>query len=260
MSMTERRTAIVTGGTRGIGLAISTRLATDGYDLLVTYQRDAESATRAQEDLSKLGGKVELLAADISTAEGAATTIETALDRLGRIDVLVNNAGITRDTLVMRMSESDWDDVVDTNLKGAFLVCKAVMRPGVGGRRGRPDRQPDVGRRAGRQRWPGELRLGQGGPDRPDEVSGQGGRVSEHHRQRGRARVHPDEAHRRPEGRAEGRHPDPDPARPLRPAGRRCRRRRLPGVGRRLLHYGPRPDHRRRALHALDVGSAPRLA
>ncbi len=137
MSTTARRTAIVTGGSRGIGLAIARRLATDGYDLLVTYQRDAESAESARQELRALGGTVEILAADISTAEGAASTIETALEKLGRVNALVNNAGITRDTLVMRMSEADWDDVVDTNLKGAFLVSKAVLRPMMRQRSGR---------------------------------------------------------------------------------------------------------------------------
>ena len=132
-----RRTAIVTGGTRGIGLAISRRLASDGYDLLITYQRDAESADRARAELEAIGGRVAILAADIATVEGAASTIETALDRLGSIDVLVNNAGITRDTLVMRMSEADWDDVVDTNLKGGFLVSKSVLRPMMRQRSGR---------------------------------------------------------------------------------------------------------------------------
>jgi len=137
VSTTARRTAIVTGGSRGIGLAIARRLATDGYDLLVTYQRDAESAESARQELRALGGTVEILAADISTAEGAASTIETALEKLGRVNALVNNAGITRDTLVMRMSEADWDDVVDTNLKGAFLVSKAVLRPMMRQRSGR---------------------------------------------------------------------------------------------------------------------------
>lgn len=137
MSTTPRRTAIVTGGSRGIGLAIARRLATDGYDLLVTYQRDANSAETARQELVALGGTVEILAADIATADGAASTIETALAILGSIDVLVNNAGITRDTLVMRMSEADWDDVVDTNLKGAFLVSKAVLRPMMRRRSGR---------------------------------------------------------------------------------------------------------------------------
>lgn len=135
--MTPRRTAIVTGGSRGIGLAIARRLATDGYELLITYQRDADSAETVRQELVALGGTVEILAADIATADGAASTIETALAKLGTIDVLVNNAGITRDTLVMRMSEADWDDVVDTNLKGAFLVSKAVLRPMMRQRSGR---------------------------------------------------------------------------------------------------------------------------
>jgi len=137
VSTSPRRTAIVTGGSRGIGLAIARRLATDGYDLVVTYQRDIDSAESARQELQALGGMVEILAADVSTAEGAAATIETALEKLGKVDVLVNNAGITRDTLVMRMSEADWDDVVDTNLKGAFLVSKAVLRPMMRQRSGR---------------------------------------------------------------------------------------------------------------------------
>lgn len=127
----------MTGGSRGIGLAIARRFASDGYDLLVTYQQDVESAEAARMELAALGGTVEILAADIATAEGAASTIETALAKLGTINVLVNNAGITRDTLVMRMSEADWDDVVDTNLKGAFLVSKAVLRPMMRQRSGR---------------------------------------------------------------------------------------------------------------------------
>lgn len=137
MSSPTSRTAIVTGGTRGIGLAIAQRLATDGYDLLLTYQRDAESANQARDEIGRQGGKVEILAADISTPEGAAATVETALAKLDHVDVLVNNAGITRDTLVLRMSEADWDDVIDTNLKGAFLVSKAILRPMTRQRSGR---------------------------------------------------------------------------------------------------------------------------
>jgi 3-oxoacyl-[acyl-carrier protein] reductase len=131
------RVAVVTGGSRGIGLAISTRLAKDGWDLLVTYQSDAEAAASAQAALATHGGRVEILAADISTADGAGLTIETAMTRLGKIDALVNNAGITRDTLIMRMSEADWDAVLDTNLKGAFLTCKAAIRPMLRQRSGR---------------------------------------------------------------------------------------------------------------------------
>lgn len=134
---TARKAGIVTGGTRGIGLAISTRLAKDGWDLLVTYQSDAESAASAQQALSAFGGRVELLAADISTSDGAGQTIEAAMQHFGKIDALINNAGITRDTLIMRMSEDDWDAVLSTNLKGAFLTSKAVIRPMLRQRSGR---------------------------------------------------------------------------------------------------------------------------
>lgn len=134
---TAQRVAIVTGGTRGIGLAIAHRLAKDGFDLLVTYRGDEEAAAAAREALAPLGRRVEVLAADISTADGAGATIEAAMQRLGRIDVLINNAGITRDTLIMRMSEDDWDAVLSTNLKGAFLTCKAAIRPMLRQRSGR---------------------------------------------------------------------------------------------------------------------------
>ncbi len=131
------KVAVVTGGTRGIGLAIAQRLAGDGYDLLVTYRGDEEAAAAARAGLEPTGGRVELLAADVSTADGAGATIEAAMQRLGRIDVLVNNAGITRDTLLMRMDEADWDAVLSTNLKGAFLCAKAAVRPMLRQRSGR---------------------------------------------------------------------------------------------------------------------------
>ncbi len=123
------KVAIVTGGTRGIGLAVAKRLAEDGYDLVVTYRGDEATAEAAKQELAPLGRRIELLAADVATADGAGQTVEAAMERLGRLDVLVNNAGITRDGLVMRMGEADWDEVVDTNLKGAFLCAKAAIRP-----------------------------------------------------------------------------------------------------------------------------------
>jgi 3-oxoacyl-[acyl-carrier protein] reductase len=131
------RVAVVTGGTRGIGLAIAHRLAAGGYDLLVTYRGDEEAAASARAGLEPHGRRVEVMAADITTADGAGATIEAAMQRLGRIDALINNAGITRDTLIMRMSEEDWDAVLDTNLKGAFLVSKAATRPMLRQRSGR---------------------------------------------------------------------------------------------------------------------------
>jgi 3-oxoacyl-[acyl-carrier protein] reductase len=129
--------AVVTGGTRGIGLAVAKRLATDGYDLVINYYGDDAVAEAAKAELSTTGRRVEVIAADVSSADGAGQIIETAMERLGKIDALVNNAGITRDTLMMRMSEDDWDAVLSTNLKGAFLCSKAAIRPMLRQRSGR---------------------------------------------------------------------------------------------------------------------------
>jgi len=135
----EQRTpvAIITGGTRGIGLAIARKLANDGYDLLLTYRGDEEAAKTAEQELASSARRVMVIAADVSTAEGAQLTIDTAVKQLGGLDVLVNNAGITRDNLIMRMKEEDWDAVISTNLKGAFLTSKAAIRPMLRQRGGR---------------------------------------------------------------------------------------------------------------------------
>jgi 3-oxoacyl-[acyl-carrier protein] reductase len=129
--------AVITGGTRGIGLAIAKRLTREGYDVLLTYRGDAEVAEAAKAELADSVRQVEVLIADISTADGAGAAIEAAMQQLGRLDVLVNNAGITRDTLLMRMSDDDWDNVLTTNLKGAFLTSKAAIRPMLRQRSGR---------------------------------------------------------------------------------------------------------------------------
>lgn len=129
--------AIVTGGTRGIGLAISKRLANDGYDLLLTYRGDDEAAQAAEAELADTRSSIKVIAADISKADECGRIIETGMEHLGKIDALVNNAGITRDNLMMRMSESDWDEVLSTNLKGAFLLSKAAIRPMLRARAGR---------------------------------------------------------------------------------------------------------------------------
>jgi 3-oxoacyl-[acyl-carrier protein] reductase len=137
MSEGNAPVAVVTGGTRGIGLAVAQRLAADGYALLLTYRGDAAAAEAARAELASTGRRIETLAADVATPDGAGLAIETAMQRLGRLDVLVNNAGITRDTLLMRMDEADWDEVLNTNLKGTFLTCKAAVRPMLRQRSGR---------------------------------------------------------------------------------------------------------------------------
>ncbi|MEZ4500363.1 MAG: 3-oxoacyl-[acyl-carrier-protein] reductase [Thermomicrobiales bacterium] len=136
--MTEgSKVAIITGGTRGIGLAIARRLASDGYDLVLSYRGDAAVADAAAHELASTGRNIRVLASDVSDADSAGALIEHTITEFGRIDALINNAGITRDTLIMRMSEDDWDSVLTTNLKGAFLCSKAAIRPMLRQRSGR---------------------------------------------------------------------------------------------------------------------------
>jgi 3-oxoacyl-[acyl-carrier protein] reductase len=122
------RVAVVTGSSRGIGAAIARALARAGASVVVNYQSNASAASDVVKAIESGGGKAVAVQGDVSTAEGAAAIVKAAVDGFGTIDILVNNAGITRDQLVMRMSESDWDDVQDTNLKGAFLCTKAALR------------------------------------------------------------------------------------------------------------------------------------
>jgi 3-oxoacyl-[acyl-carrier protein] reductase len=137
MRLSEPKVAVVTGGTRGIGLAIAHRLAAEGFDLMVTYRGDEEAATAAKTSLIETGRRIEMFAGDVSIADQAGALIEQAMEKFGRIDALINNAGITRDTLIMRMTEEDWDAVLSTNLKGAFLCAKAAIRPMLRQRSGR---------------------------------------------------------------------------------------------------------------------------
>ncbi|MEX1157675.1 MAG: 3-oxoacyl-[acyl-carrier-protein] reductase [Thermomicrobiales bacterium] len=125
----ERRVAIVTGATRGIGRAIAVQLASDGFNIAVNYRGDENLAASLVDELQGHGVDARAIRADITNADDVAGLIEGAIAAFGKLDVLINNAGITRDTLLMRMSEEDWDDVLTTNLKGAFLCSKAAIRP-----------------------------------------------------------------------------------------------------------------------------------
>ncbi|HEV2056003.1 MAG TPA: 3-oxoacyl-[acyl-carrier-protein] reductase [Methylomirabilota bacterium] len=121
------RAAVVTGGTRGIGLAIARALAEDGASVVVSG-RDAARLESAVKELETLGASTLGVAADQSKREDCDRLVDAAKERFGRIDVLVNNAGITRDQLLVRMKDPDWDQVLDTNLRGVFLMTRAVAK------------------------------------------------------------------------------------------------------------------------------------
>jgi len=121
------RIAVVTGGTRGIGLAIARALAEDGASVVVSG-RDAGRLDSAVKELETLGAPALGVAADQSKREDCDRLVDAAKERFGRIDVLVNNAGITRDQLLVRMKDDDWDQVLDTNLRGVFLMTRAVVK------------------------------------------------------------------------------------------------------------------------------------
>lgn len=120
--------ALVTGAGRGIGRAIALELARAGAKVVVNYAGRADKAEETVRLIQEAGGEGIAVQADVSQAEEVDRLIQTTIEAYGKIDILVNNAGITRDTLLMRMKETDWDAVLDTNLKGVFLCTKAVTK------------------------------------------------------------------------------------------------------------------------------------
>jgi 3-oxoacyl-[acyl-carrier protein] reductase len=136
MSEFEGRTAIVTGGTRGIGRAIVKELAARGASVAFTYNKNQESAETLAAELESGGSRNLSFQADVSDPAAAEQVVRTVKSELGSVDYLVNNAGITRDKLIMMMSVEDWDAVLDTNLKGAFNMTKPAVSVMVRQRRG----------------------------------------------------------------------------------------------------------------------------
>jgi 3-oxoacyl-[acyl-carrier protein] reductase len=136
MSILANQVAVVTGAGRGIGRAIALKFAQEGADV-VCVSRTADNAGRVSAEISALGRKSWAHAVDVADAKAVTEAAEKILAEAGKVDILVNNAGVTRDGLIMRMSEADWDTVVDTNLKGAFLFTKALVRSFMKQRSGR---------------------------------------------------------------------------------------------------------------------------
>lgn len=137
MKHLHEHVVIVTGGTRGIGEAIVRRLAAEGATVYAVSSKPSERAAEIESSVAAEGGVVRFKVADVSSDEQVRACIDEIVTAEGRIDAVVNNAGITKDGLLMRMSESDWDTVLDVNLKSIFLMTKAVSRQMMGQRRGR---------------------------------------------------------------------------------------------------------------------------
>lgn len=125
----DQKNCLVTGGSRGIGKSIALELAEKGANVTITYSRSADAANEVVSEIEKHGVKGLALQADAVDANKAAEVINQIGEEFGGVDVLVNNAGITRDTLIMRMSEEQWDEVITTNLKSVFNYSKLVLRP-----------------------------------------------------------------------------------------------------------------------------------
>lgn len=120
----SEKVAFITGATTGIGREIAITLAKDGFDIVVNY---IQSDTNVKEEIEALGRKCLMIQGDVTSMEDMEKTVKTIMDEFGRIDVLVNNAGITRDTLLLRMTEEDFDSVLNVNMKGAFCTMKQVV-------------------------------------------------------------------------------------------------------------------------------------
>ena len=144
------KVALVTGGSRGLGRAIALAFARQGADVAINYRGNAAAADEVVAAIGQLGRQAVAIQGDTSAGrEGCEAIVKAAMDRFGRIDILVNNAGITRDNLLMRMSETEWDEVMATNLSGPFWMCRAIARPMMKQRSGRIINMSSVAGRMG---------------------------------------------------------------------------------------------------------------
>lgn len=135
--MEARRTALVTGGSRGIGRAIAVRLAQEGCDVAIVYAGNEQAAQQTAQMVEKCGGRSLCLRCDVADPEQSRRAVEQVLETFGGIDILVNNAGIVRDSLVVSMTEEEFEQVIRTNLNGAFYMIKNTCRQFIRRRSGR---------------------------------------------------------------------------------------------------------------------------
>ena len=133
----EGKVAVVTGASRGIGKAIAVKLASKGATVVINYNGSRERAEEVKNEVESAGGKAMIIQCNVADFDACKEFIETVIKEQGRIDILVNNAGITKDGLLMKMSEEDFDKVLDTNLKGTFHTIRAALRQMIRQRSGR---------------------------------------------------------------------------------------------------------------------------
>ncbi|RSD28056.1 3-oxoacyl-[acyl-carrier-protein] reductase [Mesobacillus subterraneus] len=133
----EGKAALVTGASRGIGREIALELAKEGAAVAVNYAGSEAKALEVVDEIKAMGRDAFAIQADVSNSDSVSDMVKETIERFGKLDILVNNAGITKDNLLMRMKESEWDDVININLKGVFLCTKAVTRQMMKQRSGR---------------------------------------------------------------------------------------------------------------------------
>lgn len=125
----SNKVAIVTGGSRGIGKAIAKKLASFNSNIVINYTSSETEALKVKEEIESLGVECMTVKCDVSKSEDVNNMVSEVMDRFGKVDILINNAGITKDALIMKMKEEDFDKVIDVNLKGVFNCTKAVTKP-----------------------------------------------------------------------------------------------------------------------------------
>jgi 3-oxoacyl-[acyl-carrier protein] reductase len=187
------KVALVTGASRGIGRATAIVLAASGAAVVVNYRAGAEAAEAVVREIEGTGGKALAVQADVSESAGAEQLIKAATGNFSGLDILVNNAGITRDNLLMRMKDDEWDAVLNTNLRGAYLLTKAALRPMMRARWGRIINITSVVAlmgNAGQSNYAAAKAGLIAFTDRLYQVGRPRDGLARHHRERGGARLH----------------------------------------------------------------------